>query len=190
MNIFASLVQGDSAAWLDGPIALADGRQADAASGWALKYMLRGPATLDITAAASGSSWSSTLTAVASAGLGAGTYAWQATITKAAERLTVGTGQLLITPDLTAQSAGYDGRSQAVIALQACEAAMATFNATGGKVKKYEIAGRTMEFQTIGELLQLHSFWMLKVNAEKTSADLAQGLGNPRNLYCRFVRPQ
>ncbi len=79
-------------------------------------------------------------------------------------------------------------REQAQIALEACESAMATFNATGGKVTKYEIAGRTMEFQTIGDLMTLHSFWKQKVMAEGTADSIAAGEGNPRNYFVRFQR--
>ena len=190
MNIFATLVQGDSATWPDDPVRLPDGRQADPASGWALKYVLRGPVALDLLATASGTAWSTTVTAVASAALTPGSYAWAAYVSKAAERLTVGSGQNLVTPDLASVSGVLDVRSTAQRALEACEAAMATFNATGGKVKKYEIAGRTMEFQTIADLMQLHSFWKIKVAGEQTASLIAQGLGNPRNLFIRHVRPQ
>jgi hypothetical protein len=189
MNIFATLMQGDSATWRDDPVVLPDGRQADAAAGWQLTYVLRGPASLDLVASADGTSWATTLTAAASAALVAGTYAWAAYVRKAAERLTVGTGQIVITADLAAISGVYDTRTAAQRALAACEAAMATFNATGGKVKKYDIAGRAMEFQGIAELMQLHSFWRLKVASEQTASNLAQGLGNPRNVYVRFGRP-
>jgi hypothetical protein len=189
MNIFATLVQGDSATWQDDPVELSDGRQADIAGGWTLKYALRGPSSADVVAVAgAGVTWSSTLAAADSAKLTPGTYAWAAYVSKGAERLTVGGGQLAITADVSTLSAGYDPRTTAQQALEACEAAMATFNATGGKVKKYEIAGRTMEFQTIGELMQLHTFWKLKVTAEQTASQIAQGLGNPRNLYVRHVR--
>lgn len=189
MNIFSTLPKGDTATWLDDPVKLYDGRQADALGGWVLTYVLRGPATLDLAATTSGTSWSTTLGATASATLTAGTYAWAAIITKAAERLTVGSGQLTITADLASLAAGYDSRSVAQTALANCEAAMATFNATGGKVKKYEIAGRSMEFQTIAELLTLHSFWKMKVASELSASQIAQGQGNPRNLYTRFGRP-
>ena len=188
MNIFATLVQGDSASWSDDPVALYDGRQADA-SAWALKYVLRGPSVLDLTAVANGAKWTTTLTVGSSASLTPGQYAWGAVVTKGTERLSVGNGNLVVTPDLVAISAPFDSRTPAQVALQACEAAMATFNATGGKVKKYEIAGRTMEFQTIADLMQLHSFWKMKVNAEGSAAAIANGLGNPRNLYVRFQRP-
>ena len=189
MNIFATLPAGDSATWSDDPVRLPDGRTADAAA-WVLKYYLRGPSALDITAVANGKNWQSTLSAAASAVLLPGLYAWTAIITGGtSERITAGAGQLRMTPDVTAVVAGYDTRSKAQIALDACEAAMATFNATGGKVKKYEIAGRTMEFQTIADLMTLHSFWKAKVLAEQSSASIAQGLGNPRNLFIRHVRP-
>jgi len=190
MNIFTSIVQGDSTSWSDDPVRLSDGRQADAASGWTLKYALRGPVALDLTAVASGSSWKTTLTAAACANLTPGAYFWSATVSSGAERITVGNGQILVTTDLSTLSAGYDGRSQAQKALADCETAMSTFNQTGGRIKKYEIAGRTMEFQTIADLMTLHSFWKAKVMAEGTAASIANGQGNPRNLYVRFGRIQ
>jgi hypothetical protein len=188
MNIFTTLPSGDSATWLDDAVTLPDGRTADASS-WVMTYYLRGQSSLDLVATASNQSWSTTLTAVASALLGAGNYAWTAIITSGLERITIGSGQLVITPDVTQQGGVFDPRSKAQIALEACESAMATFNATGGKVKRYEIAGRTMEFQTIGDLMTLHSFWKAKVMAEGSAQSIASGLGNPRNLYTRFVRP-
>jgi hypothetical protein len=188
VNIFSTLPAGDSATWLDDAIVLADERIADALS-WALSYHLRGPVAMDLPAAASGASWSTTLSATASATLTAGVYAWVAVLTKGSERLTVGQGQLTITPDLVGTSGTYDPLTPAQRALQQCEAAMATFNSTGGKVKKYTIAGREMEFQSIGDLMTLHAFWQRKVLNQQTSDQIANGLGNPRNLFVRFVRP-
>lgn len=188
MNIFTSIPRGDSRTWSDEPIALTDGRLADATA-WALQYSLRGPSSLDLTAVPSGRNWQTTLTAAASAGLLVGDYVWAAILTQGSERITATSGRASITTDLASVTLPFDGRTAAQIALANCEAAMATFNATGGKVKKYEIAGRTMEFQTIGELLQLHSFWQMKVMGEGSASSIANGQGNPRNLYTRFVRP-
>lgn len=190
MNIFPTLPAGDSATWSDDPVLLPDGRTADASS-WTLTYFLRGVAKLDLAATAVGTKWSTTLTAAASGALGAGLYGWTAIITNTAgERITVGNGQLKITPDLTAAAAGFDSRSTAQKALADCEAAMATFNATGGKVKRYDIAGRTLEFQSIADLMTLHSFWKAKVMSEQSAQSVANGLGNPRNLYTRFRTSQ
>lgn len=185
MNIFSTLPQGDSATWSDDPVPLPDGRTADALS-WTLTYALRGPAALDLVAVATGGSWTITLAASASAALIAGTYVWSSALTSAAERITCGQGQLVLTPNLANIAGPYDGRSAAQIALAGCEAAMATFNATGGKVKKYEIAGRTMEFQTIADLMTLHSFWRIRVLTEQSASSIANGVGNPRHLYTRF----
>lgn len=186
MNIFDTLPAGDSATWSDDPVLLPDGRTADAAT-WVLTYYLRGPSRVDLAATASGRNWTTTLTAAASAALVAGLYNWVAVLTLGVERITVGNGQASITPNLAQIATTFDGRSVAQVALAACEAAMSTFNNTGGKVKRYEIAGRIMEFQTIGELMQLHGFWQAKVLAEGHAAAIANGLGNPRNLYTRFV---
>jgi hypothetical protein len=100
-----------------------------------------------------------------------------------------GNGQLTITPDVTAQTAGIDPRSIAQRALSDCESAMATFNKTGGKVRKYTIGGRDMEFQSIADLMRLHAFWQARVMNESAADAIAQGLGNPRNLFVRFQRP-
>ncbi len=188
MNIFNTLPVGDSASWQDAAVQLADGRLATSAS-WSLTYYLRGPSELDLVAAADGTGWRVALSATASGALGAGLYRWSAAVASGAERFTVGAGQLTLTPDLAAVAPGVDARTQAQVALAACEAAMATFNQTGGKVRKYDIAGRSMEFQSITELMQLHAFWKGKVLAEQATAQIGAGLGNPRNLYARFVRP-
>jgi len=189
MNIFQTLQQGDSATWLDDPIELPDGRQADAPSGWTLNYALRGPTQLDLVATASGQSWSTSITTVQSAALSAGLYAWVAYVTKGSERITVASAELTIEQDITLLTTTFDPRSSARKALEQCEAAMSTFNATGGKVKKYEIAGRTMEFATIGELMTLHSFWQARVMTEQSQESVSKGLRSPRNLYVRFGRP-
>ncbi|MFZ5541907.1 MAG: hypothetical protein ACOZJZ_00005 [Pseudomonadota bacterium] len=103
---------------------------------------------------------------------------------KDAERITVASGQLTITRDLSQVSGTYEARSQAQRALADCEAALAKFNASGGKVNSYEIAGRRMQFSTIAELLQLQAFWKAKVLAEHPG----QG-SKSRNLYANFKRP-
>lgn len=186
MNILTTLPVGDSATWSDDPVQLDDGRTATSGGGWALAYYLRGPSVIDLVAAADGQGWKTTLSAAASAVLIAGTYSWSAALSKGAERITCGRGALVLTPDLSLATAGYDGRTVAQIALADCEAAMASFNATGGKVRKYEIAGRSMEFQSIADLMQLHAFWLAKVTAQQTTQSIANGLGNPRNLFVRF----
>ena len=162
------------------------------ADGWTLKYRLvpvlaTGTVVL-LQAAAQGQAFVVQTPASTTAGWPAGVYSWTSWVDRAGEVYSVASGQITILPDPRQVAAGYDSRSVAVRALDACEAAMATFNSTGGKVKKYEIAGRTMEFQSIAELMQLHSFWKARVATEQTASSIAQGLGNPRNLFVRFSR--
>lgn len=162
--------------------------------GWVLKYRLvpfaAGGDVLDIVAIGTGQTFQVLVPAGTTGGWAPGSYSWTSWVDKAGEIYTIANGQITIRPDPRQMtSGGYDSRSLAQVALANCEAAMATFNATGGKVKKYEIAGRMMEFQTIGDLMTLHSFWKLKVAAEGTAQSIASGMGNPRNLHVRFVRP-
>lgn len=189
MNIFANLPVGDSAAWTDTPITLLSGFVVDATA-WSLTYFLRGPAAIDIAGTALGVNWGCSISASQSAVYLPGTYSWSAAVAMADQRHTVASGQLTLTPNLATITTAFDPRSTAQIALSDCEKAMSTFNQTGGKVKKYEIAGRSMEFQTIAELMTLHSFWRAKVLGEQSAQSVANGLSNPRNLYVRFVRPQ
>lgn len=193
MNIPDTLVQGDTASWADDALVLPDGRAATSAA-WTLRYALRGPSGLDIDAVAEGAGWRAGIGLAASAVLQPGLYTWSAIVSRAAaERVTVAAGQLSVLPDLAAlsSSVAYDGRSVAQRALADCEAALARFNASGGKVKRYDIAGRSMEFASVGELMQLHGFWKAKVLAEQATQQAAAGQGgNPRNLYTRFVKPQ
>lgn len=189
MRIFDQLPVGDSTSWLDDCVTLPDGRVAAPSSGWALRYVLRGPVALDIDAVAQPPGWSTTLTKTASSALVAGLYAWAAQVSTSTERITVGSGQLRMLPDLTGISGSYDTRSQAQKALADCETALASFNASGGRVKRYDIAGRSMEFASIAELMQVHSFWRAKVMTEQTASAVANGHGNPRNLYTRFRTP-
>lgn len=185
MNIPQQITAGDSASWSDEPFVDGQGRQLDA-SAYTLKYLLRGPAVLDLTAEANGRGWKTNLTTGQSGTLTAGAYTVVAQLIKAGERLTVGNGRLTILPDITSAAAGYDGRSQAEKALADAESALASFKASQGKIKKYKIGTREMEFATVPEILEVISYWKAKLMNERTAQDIANGLGNPRNLMVRF----
>jgi hypothetical protein len=54
-------------------------------------------------------------------------------------------------------------------------------------VAKYEIAGRSLEKYSFGELENLRKKYKAEVQAEKIQEDLANGLGNPsRKVLTRF----
>lgn len=182
--MLSTLTKGDSAQWDDDPWII-NGKTYDS-SAYTLKYVLRGPAVLDLTAAANGQGWTTTLSTTNSATLTPGSYTWAAILTSASERITVATGALAVGNDILAAAAGYDGRSVAEIALADAEAALSTFRASRGRTKKYTIGSRSMEFDSAADILVEISYWRIKVRNENSLRDIADGLGNPRNLYVRF----
>lgn len=94
-----------------------------ASEGWALKYALRGPAIIDITATADGSEHLVTVASTVNPAWLAGDYMVQGFVEKAAERFTIYSGRLTVTPNLAAIAAGtYDGRSHARRVIAAIEA--------------------------------------------------------------------
>lgn len=185
MNIFSQLQQGDSAYWDDDPFVDVNNVLYDSA-GYTLTYELRGPVTLTLNAVAQGQGWRTTLGTTASSTLTQGLYSWAAYAKAAGVRITAGTGELTITPDLSAVTGVYDGRSAAEIALAAAELAAATFKSTGGLIKSYTIGGRTMQFQDAAQILSIISYWRARVINEQHAKSIANGLGDPRRLLVRF----
>lgn len=186
MSFPANLTAGDSASWIDVPFMDATGKSYDSRT-YALRYELRGPGSpVTINAASSGGGWQSTLTPTISTGMVAGTWFWAAILTATNERITIARGEVNVAPDITAQVANFDGRSQAERALADAEAALASFKSSQGKIKKYVIGSRQMEFATIPELLECISYWRVRVINERKARGVADGLGNPSNLMVRF----
>ena len=157
-----------------------------ATDGWVLTYSLRGPSVINLVAAASGSSYQVQADTSTTATWLPGDYSWVSYVTKSGQRYTVDRGTLTIRPDLTQAVAGYDGRSQAKKELDDAHAALAGFRASRGRIKKYTIGTRTMEFESIAEILAEISYWKMRVANEDTASSLAAGLGNPRRLQVRF----
>ena len=185
MNIFKTLQQGDSTSWCDDAVTL--NNILINSAGYTLKYALRGPgAPLDLTAVADGAGWKTNITTIQSAALTAGVWWFSAYFSATSIRMQAGEGQISITPDISLAGSGFSNYSVAKTALIAAENALATFNASGGKVKKYQIASRMMEFATVAEILEVIHYWKAQVLNEKTADELANGNGNPRRLYVGF----
>lgn len=148
---------GDTLTWQR---ALAD---YPASAGWVLTYALVAAASqITITATADGDDHLVSVAAAASALYTPGDYAWQAYVTKAAERYTVGSGSLTIRPNLAAQGGGYDARSHAQKTLAALEAWLESHDLA---VADYQIAGRAMKYHSIPDLLKLRDAYKAEINA-------------------------
>lgn len=184
MNIPGTLAAGDSLTWHD-DAAKDNLGNAITSEYWTLSYHLRGTQSLDLTSVSNGPGWSTTISTTQSAALTAGVFYWQAAVTNGGERMTLGSGQIKITPNLSAASAGYDGRTQAEQALDAINAEIQA-RLTGGMAEEYTIGQRSLKKTPMRDLLEMQSRYKSIVARERQASQIAQGLGNPRALYVRF----
>lgn len=180
------LIQGDSLNFVTAP------REYSAAAGWTLVYTLvprvAGPERIEFSATVEGEQFRVAVASSVTAGWAPGEYAWSAAVTQNGERYTVETGSLTIVPDPSKANA-LDLRSQARKAIDDLMAARATWVSTNGRVKRYSIAGRDMEFKDAAELDRELSFWRKQLGEEELSAGLEAGLRPKNRLLTRFVRP-
>ena len=184
MRIPPILQSGDSASWHDGPQVI--NAIVYRSAGFSLKYSLRGPSVLDLTAVINGEGWQTSIGMTASANLAPGAYRWAAYLSSADQRITAGAGDLKITPNIALLPAGATALSFYEQALADAEKALADFSASGGKPKEYVIGDRRMTFSTLKEIQDALAYWNACVLYENTPDLLAQGLGNPRKNYILF----
>lgn len=163
-----------------------------ASAGWVLTYRLiprvSGTAISIASIAVEVDKHRTVATAATTALYTAGEYTYTAYVDLGAEHYTVEPeSPVTILPNLSTIAA-YDGRTQAEVALDAAKAAMATYQASGGKIKRYAIANREIEFQDAGRILKEISFWQAEVTRERALATVAKGQPDPRRIYIRAGR--
>lgn len=159
-----------------------------ASSSYVLHYaLLKSGTRIVLDSTADGDNHSFTIAAATTAGYTAGSYSWTAYVTKGTERYTVGNGNLEIKPNLTAQSSGFDGRSQARIILEALQSAYQTYISNGsGHIAEYQISGRVMKFRNAGEIITQINYWKGEVKAEERREAIANGQSPANRLLVRF----
>lgn len=189
MNIPATIQAGDTVQWID--VATTDylNNPVDSTS-YTLTYYLRtntAGAGVSVIGTTSNPGWAFTLTSTVSATMAAGTWFWQAVATKTGATITVGSGQASVLPALSYSGApgAFDGRTQSAIDLDAVSAAIRAM-VSGGAVQEYTIGNRHLRKMSMTDLLELESRLKARVYREQIAADMANGLGNPRNLFVRF----
>lgn len=189
MRIPSEITSGDSAVWDDSATVDNLGNAVTSAD-WTLKYYIVGAGSLTLTAVAEGTGWRTTLTVAQSDTLEAGTYYWQAVATKGSpevtDKLTLGSGQLKVNANLADAEDGFDGRSQAEQDLAAVQAAIRSIVAGGGN-QEYTIGNRSARKYSLADLLALESKLKAEVVREKQAEMIANGLGNPKNMFVRFT---
>ena len=174
-----SITAGDTLTWQK---SLAD----YPAPTWVLKYrLINATGKIDITAAASGTDHLVSELAAVTATWVAGSYAWTAWVETVTQRVTVGSGTIVIKPNLAALTT-YDARSDAALIVDQLMAAYKTYTASQGNVAEYEIAGRRMKYRSSAEILDQINHWKAVLATEKRAERIAAGLGGGNKLLVRF----
>ncbi len=172
----SSLIAGDTAKWQK---SLAD---YPASAGWVLSYELVNAASrITFGSTALGDDHLVTVPAATTAAWASGAYTWRARAALGAEVYTVGGGQMQVQPAFAAE---LDASSHARRTLEAINAVLE--GRASSATAEYSIAGRSLKYIPIDELLALQSSYERKVKSEETAAKLAAGLGNPGRIYVRF----
>ena len=172
------IIAGDTLRWNK---ALADYPADDS---WVLKYSLRGPSVIDITATASGATHAVSVAVTVTANYIAGDYTWVAKVTKATEAYTVGSGRTTVTQDVSAISGNVDLRSDAQIAYDNAMTIWQSVKLHGS----YSIAGRTYTSRHMTEIIQLVEKCKRDLMAERMQEQYEKTGINPRHIKTRFNR--
>lgn len=191
MNFPARITEGDTVKWRDDASTDVFGNAISSQAGWTLTYYFRFNRNnhgATAVGTAYGQGWQFSLTAATTEGFHADdTGYWQAVATKAGETVTLGAGQFEIDANLAyvGTPAAVDNRSQAQKDLDAVQAAIRAM-ISGGAVAEYTIGSRRLKKMEMADLLTLESSLKAEVKREQKAAMIANGLGNPHNLFVRF----
>lgn len=196
MNIPAQIRARDTVTWRDEAARDNLGNAIDG-SNHGLTYYLRtntnhqGATVAGVTVAGTpaGSGWTFTITSATTDGFASGQWYWQAvaTATVGGAVTTIGAGQLQVLPglDYTGQPSAFDGRTQAQKDLDAVQTAIRAL-VSGGVVREYTIGNRSLKKYELADLLALEGKLKAEVKREQAAQLMANGLGNPHNLFVRF----
>jgi hypothetical protein len=100
-------------------------------------------------------------------------------------RIVANEGTTVVEADLSQIDGTFDGRSTMQVGLANAEAALIVFQTSGGRIKAYNIAGRSMTFQDDKEIRDLCDWFRARVQIEQ---DESYG-GDTRFLRVGFCPP-
>lgn len=188
MKIPSQIRAGDTIQWRD-DAGVDNLGNAVSSADYTLTYWLRTNTASEgasVVGTAYGTGWQFSIAAATSANFDAGTWFWQAIANKTGSVITLGSGQLEVLPVLSyATTPGaFDGRSQAQQDLDAVQAAIRAIVSAGAK--QYTIGSRSFTKLDLTELMERESKLKAEVKREQMADLIANGLGNPHNLFVRF----
>ena len=189
MNIPSQIRAADTIKWRD-DAGVDNLGNAISSSDYTLTYYLRTNTASEgatVVGTAYGTGWEFTIASGTSTAFDAGQWFWQAVATKTGSTVTMGSGQLTVLRSLSYSGTpgAVDGRSQAQQDLAAVQAAIRAM-ISGGAVAEYSIGTRRLKKMEMADLLQLEGKLKAEVKREQMADLIANGLGNPHNLFVRF----
>ena len=190
MTIPSKVRAGDILQWRDSETQDVFGNSITSTD-WSVTYYLRTNAASEAHITSSSaylSGWQFTVASAVTANFDAGDWYFQAVADKSgAEKQTILSGQFEVLPSLvySGTAAAFDGRSQIRKDLDLVQTAIRAV-ASGGGVKEYKIGTRQAKKYELAELFQLEAKLKAELAREEASEKIANGLGNPRNLFVRF----
>lgn len=188
MALPTEIRQGDTLTWETAESLTPLGDPIQSGDGWTLTTYVRftvATGATQATGAAHGDGWRSTISANLTALFPAGMRgSWQEVASKGGETFTIGTGSFMVAASLSAAGA-VDDRSQARRDLEACQEAIRQVMSNGG-VQEFVIGSRRRKYYDLTELLALETQLKADVVREEAAQSIANGQGNPYNLFVRF----
>ena len=158
---------------------------------WTLKYYFRTNFSrgLIVTGSAIDTGWSFTIASTDFTNQDVGEWSWYAQLVKIADtsdKRDFGSGNLTIKPDLafTSNPSAVDTRSRAKKELDNITSAIEALGKS--TAKEYTIGDRTFKKIEMPILIARESQLKSIVKSEDRASLIAQGLGDPKNLYVRF----
>lgn len=137
---------------------------------WTLKYHLRGPSQIEITASADGANFAITVTAADSATWNPGTYAWEAYVydiaaTGLRHKVPGASGRIEVTKNYAEADDVYDPRTVNEIILDNVNAVLS--NSATLQQLAYSIGGRSLSRHSLTELRALKNEYEIKVRKDR-----------------------
>lgn len=156
-----------------------------ASAGWSLKFVLVTEGDqVEADAVADGDGFDLTIAKTVTADMTAGTYFWQAFVSKDAERFLVGEGEVKVITDFLTQTTGYDARTTLRQQLEAMRAVIAGKATSEQKRVKY--ADREVQHYEVAELIKIVRYLESEVDRENREAMIANGQGFGGRVRVRF----
>lgn len=157
-----------------------------ATAGWVLTYTLVSPTkAITVAAAADGAAFLVTVPASDTAGWTPGDYTWAAAVAQGLQRITIAQGRLAVLPNVAGALGGLDVRSPARQALDAVNAALASYGAKA-YLQEIQTGDRRQKFNSPGDFMAFRSRLQREVAQEEVAAGIRpQGTNR---LLVRFRR--